>query len=135
MGKDWLIVFDEELSSGDPPAFVRIFDITDEEYPKQVSTFQIPRDPSGKTGGRFGSHQPHESVGWNNLIYAAWFSGGLRVIDISNPYKPAEVGHYIPIALKGEIFAQSNDVFVDHQGFIYLIDRINGLDILRFEGM
>ena len=132
MGKDWLIVFDEELGGGDPPAFMRVFDISDEKQPKQVGKFQVSRDPSGKTGGRFGAHQPHEHVGRDNLVYGAWFSGGLRVIDISNPYLPQDVGHYIPKPGKGERYAQSNDVFVDHRGFIYLIDRIQGMDILRF---
>ena len=51
--------------------------------------------------GRFGAHQPHEHVGKDNLVYAAWFSGGLRIIDISSPYRPEEVGHYIPAAREG----------------------------------
>jgi hypothetical protein len=134
MGKNWLIIFDEELGGGEPPAFMRVFDITDEKQPNQVGTFQVQRDPSGKTGGRFGAHQPHEHVGKDNLVYAAWFSGGLRVIDISNPYKPQEVGHYIPGPGRGEGYTQSNDVFLDQRDFIYLIDRNQGLDILRFTG-
>jgi hypothetical protein len=73
-------------------------------------------------------------VGKDNLIYGAWFSGGLRVIDISNPYLPREVGHYIPKPQKGEHYAQSNDVYVDDRGFIYLIDRVRGLDIIKFVG-
>jgi hypothetical protein len=133
-GKDWLVVFDEELGGGDPPAFMRVFDITDERRPLQASAFHVKPDPAGRTGGRFGAHQPHENVGPDNLIYAAWFSGGLRVIDISNPYSPMEVGHYIPRPDRGERFAQSNDVFLDDRGLIYLIDRVRGLDILRFEG-
>lgn len=134
LDKDWLIVFDEELGGGDPPAFMRVFDITDEKQPRQAGTFQAPKDTPGNTGGRFGAHQPHEHVGRDNLVYASWFSGGLRVIDISNPYHPQEVGHYIPKPEKGERHAQSNDVFVDHRNLIYLIDRIQGLDILRFTG-
>jgi hypothetical protein len=134
MGKDWLLVFDEQLGGEDPPAFMRVFDITDEKRPLQVSTFRVPRDPSGKTGGRFGAHQPHEYVDKNNLVYAAWFSGGLRIIDISNPYRPEEVGHYVPDPGKGCGSAQSNDLLVDGKGLIYLIDRCNGLDILKFTG-
>lgn len=111
---------------------MRVFDITDEKRPLPTATFQVPRDPSGKTGGRFGAHQPHKAVGPDNLVYAAWFSGGLRVIDLADPYHPREVGHYIPRPLSGERYAQSNDLFVDERGFIYLIDRIRGLDILRF---
>jgi hypothetical protein len=55
----------------------------------------------------------------------------LRVIDIANPYQPREVGHYIPRPGAGERFAQSNDLFVDGRGLIYLLDRVRGLDILR----
>jgi hypothetical protein len=133
-GRNWLLVFDEEMGGGDPPAFMRLFDITDEKRPVAGSIFQVPRDPAGKTGGRFGAHQPHEAVGTDNLVYAAWFSGGLRVIDISNPYRPVEVGHYIPGPAPGERFAESNDVFVDDRGRIYLIDRAGGLDILKYTG-
>lgn len=132
LGKRWLVVFDEEMGGGDPPAFMRIYDITDEKGPLPAATFHVPRDPSGKTGGRFGAHQPHEVVGPDNLVYAAWFSGGLRVIDISDPYHPREVGHFIPRPGSGQRYAQSNDLFVDARGYIYLIDRIRGLDILRF---
>ena len=134
LGKKWLIVFDEEMGGGDPPAFMRVYDITDERRPLPAATFHVPKDPSGKTGGRFGAHQPHEHVGPDNLVYAAWFSGGLRVIDLSDPYHPREVGHYIPRPASGERYAQSNDLFVDERGFIYLIDRIRGFDILRFKG-
>jgi hypothetical protein len=131
MGRNWLVVFDEEIGGGKPSAHMRLYDITDERHPALAATFQVPPDPSGKTGGRFGAHQPHEFVGTDNLVYAAWFSGGLRVIDISNPYKPKEVGHYIPSPERGARFAESNDVFVDGRGIIYLIDRASGLDILQ----
>jgi len=134
LGKSWLIVFDEEMGGGNPPASMRVFDITDEKRPVEVAAFHVSPDPYGKTGGRFGAHQPHEYVGADNLIYAAWFSGGLRIIDISNPYRPSEAGHYIPGPGQGQQFAESNDVFVDKRGLIYLIDRVQGLDILRFTG-
>lgn len=131
LGRNWLIAFDEEMGGGNPPAHMRLYDITDERRPTLASTFHVPPDPSGKTGGRFGAHQPHEFVGTDNLVYAAWFSGGLRVVDLSNPCTPREVGHYIPKPGQGARFAESNDVFVDERGLIFLIDRANGLDILR----
>jgi hypothetical protein len=135
MGRQWLVVFDEALGAGcdDPPAFMWVVDISDEKMPIPVSTFQVPAAGyCDGTRGRFGAHQPHEHVGKDNLVYAAWFSGGLRVIDISNPYRPEEVGHYVPPVREGCGSVQSNDVFVDTKGLIYLIDRCRGLDILRF---
>lgn len=130
-GRRWLVVVDEELGGGSPPAFLRLFDITDERRPIQASIFQVPADPTGITGGRFGAHQPHEAVGPDNLVYVTWFSGGLRIVDISDPWRPREAGHYIPRPAPSQNFAQSNDVFVAPDGLIYLIDRVQGLSILR----
>ena len=130
--RDWLLVFDEAVGSGNPPAFMWVFDITDEKKPIPVSTFQVSSEERRRLGGgRFGAHQPHEYVGADNLVYAAWFSGGLRVIDISNPYRPEEIAHYVPGPAKGSRSAQTNDVFVDPRGLVYLIDRNNGLDIVK----
>ena len=133
-GRDWLIVFDEAMGGGDSEAVVRFFDISDEKNPLQVSTFQVTRNPSGDSGCRFGPHQPHEFVNSDNLLYAAWFAGGLRIIDVSDPDSPREAGHYVPRPAAGQECVQSNDVFVDESGLVYLIDRIRGLHILRYEG-
>ncbi len=133
-GRDWLIVFDEAMGGGDSEAVVRFFDISDEKNPLQVSTFQVTRNPSGDSGCRFGPHQPHEFVSSDNLLYAAWFAGGLRIIDVSDPYSPAEAGYYVPRPAAGQECVQSNDVFVEESGIVYLIDRIRGLHILRYEG-
>jgi len=48
------------------------------------------------------------------------------------PYRPEEVGSYVPTAGQGCGTTQSNDVFVDRKGLIYVIDRCRGLDILKF---
>jgi hypothetical protein len=132
-GRDWLIVFDEAVGGNtDLPAFMWIFDITDEKTPLPVANFQVPERQARRLGeGRFGAHQPHEAIGDDNLVYAAWFSGGLRVIDISNPYRPEEAAYYVPGSATGHRSAQTNDIFVDEKGFIYIIDRYDGLDILK----
>ena len=132
LGRRWLVVFDEQMGGGDPTAPMRLFDITDETRPRQISVYQPPRD--APPGVRFGAHQPHEFVAEDNLVYAAWFAGGLRVIDIANPRRPTEVGRYLPRPAAGTRPPMTNDVFVDMRGLIYLLDRDNGLDILRFDG-
>jgi len=133
LGRDWLVVFDEAVEGNtSPPSFMWIFDITDETKPVPVATFQVPEKERQHLGEeRFGAHQPHEFVGPDNLVYATWFSGGLRVVDISNPYRPEEVASYVPKPAPGFRSAQTNDVFVDGKGLIYIIDRNNGLDILK----
>jgi len=141
MGRKWLLAFDEDISKKceDQQASMWIVDITDEKNPETVASYTVAEGGKysfckGRKDKRFGSHQPHEYVGSDNLVYAAWFAGGLRIIDISNPYEPSEVGFYVPEPVAGYKSPQSNDVFVDDKGTIYLIDRNNGLDILRYIG-
>jgi hypothetical protein len=139
MGRRWLLVFDEDISGEceNPQASMWLYDISDETMPKIGSSFRVSESGEysrcdGKKGKRFGAHQPHEYVGEDNLVYAAWFAGGLRIVDISDPYRLGEVGHYVPEPADGFEFPQTNDVFVDERGLIYLIDRNSGLDVLRF---
>ena len=41
----------------------------------------------------------------------------------------------MPAPGAGQKIVQSNDVFVDKaRGLVYLIDRLNGLDILEYRG-
>jgi len=107
-----------------PPHATSILDVSDPAQPRLLA--RIPVKP--------GTHSHKARLCGRTLItnHAAWFSRGLRVIDISNPYLPSEVGHYVPAPVKGNRFAMSNDVFVDSQDLIYLIDRHDGLEILRF---
>jgi hypothetical protein len=70
----------------------------------------------------------------DSLVYLAWFRGGLQVVDIANPSKPEPVGSFIPSLFDGQKTVQSNDVFVDDRGLIYLLDRVRGLDILEYTG-
>jgi hypothetical protein len=75
-----------------------------------------------------------------SLLYVAYFNAGLRIVDISNPFKPREVGHYIPdpaeVRKNGDrsrTVIQANDVDLDGRGLIYIADRAGaGLPILQF---
>jgi hypothetical protein len=84
-------------------------------------------------GARFGAHQFQEHLE-TTRVYATWFSGGLRIVDIANPFLPEEVGYFIPEPGKDAPAPHSNDVDVDKRGLIYLLDRDSGLDILEFTG-
>lgn len=138
MGRSWLIVFEEETFQGPSAVEKRVWvvDVTEETNPVSVATFPAPSKGLRNIVGRFGPHQPYEDVNAEeNLIYAAWFSAGLRIFDVSNPYRPSEVGYYVPPTPRGQEAIQTNDVFVDDRGLIYIIDRFNGgLEILEYTG-
>ena len=115
-------------------AFLWFFDVTDLGRIEPLSIFTVGELDSPFSGapGRFGAHQFHEKLD-GTLVYATWFSGGLRIVDARDPRLPEEVGYFIPEPLGGVPSPQSNDVAVDDEGFIYLIDRNRGLHILEFD--
>ena len=65
------------------------------------------------------------------MVPFAWFARGLRLVDVSDPFAPKEVGYYEPDVPAGYEFVSSNDVTVDDAGLIYLIDRQRGLSIIE----
>ena len=47
------------------------------------------------------------------------------------PISPRKSGYYVPEPGKGQNSVQSNDVYHDENGLLYLIDRLDGLEILE----
>ncbi|MDT5105082.1 MAG: hypothetical protein QOI25_2595, partial [Mycobacterium sp.] len=79
---------------------------------------------------RFGPHNLHEnrtgSYRSNRLVFATYFSAGVRVYDVSDPQNPREVAHWVSEAPTGSPVPQSNDLFVDEHGLIWVTDRGTG---------
>jgi hypothetical protein len=136
-GRRIAAVADEEHEHrhGEPHAGLWLFDITDLTAIEPLSTFHVSEmdSPWSRAPGRFGMHQFQEHID-GDLLFCAWFSGGVRIVDIADPENPTEVGHFIPEPVGDNASPQTNDVDVDGRGLIYLIDRNRGFDILEFEG-
>lgn len=135
-GRRIAVAVDEEHDHvrGQPHAHLWIFDATDVADLKPLSTFHVGElDSPYSRMGRFGAHQFQEHID-DTLLFTAWFSGGLRVVDIKDPEAPEEVGWFIPEPVGDNASPQSNDVDVDKEGLVYLLDRNRGLDILEFKG-
>ncbi|MGA3298053.1 MAG: hypothetical protein ABSD41_11460 [Candidatus Bathyarchaeia archaeon] len=138
LGRRWMIVFDEAVEPDlDPPneKLMWVVDITNEKNPVSVSTYSVPESENPKEeNAKFGPHQPYEDTQLkNDLVYATWFSAGLRIISVENPFRPTEVGYFVPPREKGKRPVQTNDVYVDDRGLIYLIDRWDrGMDIVEY---
>ncbi|MDZ5696555.1 hypothetical protein [Chelativorans sp. M5D2P16] len=133
-GRDVMVVADEDVAKlrPSPPSFAWIYDITDETNPLPISTFQVPDlDPEGAPQPPMsGCHQPSERFS-GTIIPFAWFAQGMRLVDIADPFAPKEVGHFLPDAPEGADRASSNDVTIDDRGFVYLIDRVRGVDVIE----
>jgi len=136
-GRRIAVGIDEEHSRtpgpGQAPANLWVFDVTHFDQIQAISSFHVPEwsSPWSRVpGARFGAHQFQDHLD-NSLVYCTWFSGGLRVVDVADPFNPTEIAHYIPEPVGGFMSPQSNDVEVDKNGLMYLLDRDNGLEILE----
>ncbi len=134
-GRKMMIVADEDVAKLRPssPAFSWFYDITDERQPMPLSTFQVPGlDLDGSPQQPMeGCHQPSERLFGGNVIPFAWFAQGLRLVDVSDPFLPKQVGYFEPDAPAGYERPSSNDVTMDPRGIVYLLDRQRGLDIIE----
>jgi hypothetical protein len=133
-GRDIMLVADEDVAKlrPSPPAFAWVYDISVEQQPTPIATFQVPGldDDGAPQPPMMGCHQPSERFHGTTIPFA-WFARGLRLVDVSDPFAPRELGYYEPDAPQGYEIPSSNDVTVDPSGLIYLIDRQRGLSIIE----
>ena len=135
-GRRIAVAVDEEHEHrrGRLHAFMWVFDVTDLDHIQALSCYDVSEldSPWSRAPGRFGAHQYRERLD-GPLVYVTWFSGGLRIVDISDPRSPVESGFFIPEPVAGNPSPQSNDVDVDANGLVYLIDRNCGFDVLEYK--
>ena len=120
-----------------------IVDIREETNPVMLSTFPVPQEfeELHREGGRIGAHNIHENepepgtASLTNTCVATWFSAGLRIYDIRDPFTPKEIAAFLPETPEGQRGCRINDVFVDDRSVIYAGDRAKGgLYILEYDG-
>ena len=133
-GRRYAISIDEEHDHkpGRLHGFIWVMDVTDLNNMEPIAAWDLSERLCpwvGEAGVRFGGHQFREKLD-GTLIYATWFAGGLRVLDVADPHLPVEVAHFMEPGPSGAA-PQSNDVDVDDNGLIYVLDRNRGLDILE----
>jgi hypothetical protein len=135
--RDLLVVADECVkdAGADWPKLTWVVDARKETNLVPIATLPLPPLEAFKgRGGRYGSHNLHEnrpgetSFKSDNLIFATFFSGGVRVYDLSNPLQPKEVAAYVSAPPQGSRVGaiQINDVFVDENALVYAVDRHSG---------
>ena len=154
--RDFLVVVNEINTTvcNAPRQSAYFIDITDEKRPLGVATYDVPASSSDfcKRGGRFGAHASNENrtpIYYRRLMFFSWFNAGVRVVDVRDPYRPREVGYYIPAKTpKTDVrcadeakktgcvpVTQINNVEVDDRGYLYAVDRANsGLFVLELTG-
>ena len=133
--RELLIVTDEAVTEdlSDWPKLTWVIDMRDETNLVPISTLPLPSAKEfGRRPGRYGAHNVHENqpvrTSWisEEIIVGSYFSGGVRIHDISNPYQPREVAYFIPDVPGSAKGTQINDVYVDENAIVYAIDRHKG---------
>ncbi|MFV9673599.1 MAG: peptidoglycan DD-metalloendopeptidase family protein, partial [Acidimicrobiia bacterium] len=120
-----------------------VFDASGHDDPSQPSIYSIERalaDAEGRLA-LDGIYTAHEAVMAGDYLYAVWLSGGLRVVDLSDPTEAVEVASFVP-----PIRVDPQEHFVSPNGniamplawsvhvvdnLIYVSDANTGLWILR----
>ena len=131
-----LLVVSEEASGyehcEDWPKLVWIVDASEETNLVMLSSLPMDKEKFCDRPGRYGAHNIHENLPVptshvsNDLVYGTYFNAGLRVHDISNPFRPEEVAYFVPPVPQGAPFNSINDVYVDENQLIYAVDRVMG---------
>ena len=78
--------------------FQRVFDTSSLAQPRLLSTFGTESAVPGNDGrvATDGVYSVHNAVIDGDLEYAAWYSDGVRVVDLSDPRLPVEVASFVP---------------------------------------
>ena len=139
-GRGIVIATDEAIDPdrGGAAKDIHVIDIADERAPREIARFPVPEDRPTE-GLRFGPHNLHENrpgtFESDTIVYATYFSAGLRVYDTTDPLRVTEIARFVPAAPRGQAVIQLNDVLVDADRTVFVTDRHHGgLYILRPAG-
>ncbi|MCP4997499.1 MAG: hypothetical protein GY933_01805, partial [Hyphomicrobiales bacterium] len=149
-GRGLMFVVEEALFDhcGDGVKRNWIYDIREPTKPITIASTPLPSDADYKAKpGQFGPHNLYEnrSEGYQSeeLIFVSYQNAGVRVYNISDPFRPEEVAACVPPAPETMLdptprahpVIDTVDVFVDKQGLAYATDMNAGLYIMEVEGI
>ncbi|HUN39528.1 MAG TPA: hypothetical protein VMU81_04490 [Acetobacteraceae bacterium] len=148
--RNLLVVADEAVLNLDIEGQLKrtwVFDIREKSNPVSIATMPIPAEQDYVAmGGQFGPHNLHEnrpgSFQSSTTIFATWQSAGLRAFDIADPFRPEEIGYFVPPQptrwaepMRGRAKVRHTaDLFVAQDGLVYLTDYDAGLYIVQWKG-
>lgn len=131
-GRGLVAVTDEQMTDG-PGAerrLVRVVDVTDPATPRVVGVCPEPGPEFDALPLRYGPHNLHENRAGSyrsaRLVLATYFNAGLRVYDLDDPTHPVEVASWVPETPGDQGAAQTNDLFVETGGRVWITDRFAG---------
>jgi hypothetical protein len=128
---------------------MRTWNVAQPRQPRLLGEYKLLQNTAAYTPApgenEFTSYSSHNPTPTRNLVVDSWHSGGLQVIDVSDPGLPVQAGWFSPAplpAVANEDPALSrgpNKVVmwsfpIVRDGLIYVVDIRNGLFVLRYTG-
>jgi len=117
---------------------VRVWDYSDPANPVLASEFDTvcSKDPTAAECDLRGTYSVHNVIVEKGFATFSWYSNGVIILDVRDPYNPVEVARYNPT---GEEFEEQNAGIQDVWGiykergrpWLYASDRNGGLYILK----
>ena len=148
-GRGLAVLADEATTANCAAGYAHawVFDVREPVNPVSIATLPQPGEADYcAVGGKFGPHNLHENrpglFQSETLIFATWHNAGVRVFDLADPFRPAEVAFCVPAAPQRLVdirpgavpVTQSCDVCVDKNGVMFVTDTNAGLSVMQFAG-
>ena len=141
-GRPAYVLITEETPFGPcPERGMRIVSVEVETTPMIVGTLamhdsrvencilQASTEPDGQPKEQRPMMHAHNPTVFKNLAFVNWQGHGMRVIDISHPFNPREVGYARPVPW-GDVMSYPD--FND--GLTYFVDNHTGLHVVKYTG-
>ena len=131
-GRGVVVTTDEAVRDRcrEPEKLVRTVDVSEPSAPRVRAVCPPPRGDFCARGLRFGPHNLHENPPGSyrsaTLVFVTYFNAGLRVYDVADADAPQEVAFWDPEAPRGQEAPQTNDLYVDTSGLVFVTDRVRG---------
>jgi hypothetical protein len=100
--------------------YQHLYDVSDPARPRKLGTFATENAVAGADGRipENGYYAVHNNIVVGGREYASWYSDGVRIVDVSDPTHPTEIGFFVPPAQP------------DPQGFIVAPDGNRDLTLV-----
>lgn len=117
------------ITDEQPGGIMRIIDISNLSAPKQIGTYQS----SNRIVSRGNPLSIHNVQVKGTLVYVGNYQDGFRVVDVSNPTQPTEVGAYLlSETYLNKLYNGAWSAF-PYKGMVYVSDLEHGLFILQYQ--
>jgi hypothetical protein len=121
--------------------YLRVWDYSNRSAPTQIGEYKTPNTPGGNDQGA-GDYTIHNNYLVGTRLFTSWYTDGVRMIDVSNPRAPKEIGYFVPPATTNPVKPSQRGVLTnttqvwgvvvdESTGLVYASDMNSGLWILR----